>query len=94
MIINIKEKTTFNLQPIQQAVPVTFNYSVQFTKGLFELDNPLLAQTIAADEETTPKQVLVVVDAGLLQYQEQLLEKLLAYAERYQDVLKLAFEPV
>ena len=94
MIINIKEKTTFNLQPIQQAVPVTFNYSVQFTKGLFELDNPLLAQTIAADEETTPKQVLVVVDAGLLQYQEQLLEKLSAYAERYQDVFKLAFEPL
>lgn len=93
MITDIK-KTTFNLQPLQQCVPVTFNYNVHFTKGLFELDNPILAQVIAADGETTPKQVLVVVDAGLLQYQNQLLEKLSAYAEHYKNVLKLSVEPV
>lgn len=94
MITNIKKKTIFNLQPIQQCVPVTFNYNVHFTKGLFELDNPLLARVIAEDGETTPKQVLVVVDAGLLQYQDQLLDKLSAYAEHYKDVLKLTVEPV
>ena len=42
MIINIKEKATFNLQPIQQAVPVTFNYSVQFTKGYLSWITPYL----------------------------------------------------
>ncbi len=88
MITSIK-KPTFNLQPLQQCVPVTFNYEVHFTRGLFELDNPILARVIAADGESTPKQVLAVVDAGVLQYQDQLLEKLSAYAERYQDVLKL-----
>lgn len=94
MRTDIKQKTTFNLQPIQQCFPVTFNYNVHFTKGLFELDNPILARVIAADGETTPKQVLVVVDAGLLQYQDQILEKLTAYAEHYKDVLKLSVEPV
>lgn len=88
MITSIK-KPTFNLQPLQQCVPVTFNYEVHFTRGLFELDNPILAQVIAADGETTPKQVLAVVDAGVLQYQDKLLEKLSAYAAHYQDVLQL-----
>ncbi len=90
MVIGIKQKTKFNLQPLQQRVPVTFNYNVHFTRGLFELDNPLLAQAIAqsaryaqsacstnanaADGEISPKQVIAVVDAGLLQHHEQLLE--------------------
>jgi len=94
MVIGIKQKNTFNLQPLHQRVPVTFNYDVHFTRGLFELDNPILAQVIAADGEKNPKQVLAVVDAGLLQYQDQLLEKLSAYAEQYKDVLTLSVEPV
>ncbi|MEA5601245.1 hypothetical protein [Nostoc sp. UHCC 0252] len=59
----IQQKTVFNLKPINQCVRVTFNYDVHFTRGLFQLDNPLLAQAIAADGETAPKQVLAVVDA-------------------------------
>lgn len=94
MVIGIKQETTFNLQPIHQHVPVTFNYDVHFTKGLFELDNPILAGVIAADGEISPKQVVTVVDAGLLQHHEQLLDKLSAYAEHYRDVLTLAVEPV
>lgn len=70
----IKQKTALNLQPINQCVRVTFNYDVHFTKGLFQLDNPLLAQVIAADGGTTPKQVLAVVDGGFLQYQDGLLK--------------------
>lgn len=94
MVIAIKPDTIFNLQPLHQCVPVTFRYDVHFTKGLFELDNPLLAQVIAADKETSPKQVVAVVDAGLLQHQDQLLEKLSAYAQRYIDLITLSFEPV
>lgn len=94
MVISIKRKTIFNLQPLRQCVPVTFKYDVHFTKGLFELDNPLLAQVVAADGETSPKQLIAVVDAGLLQHQDNLLEKLSSYAEHYGNVLKLSFEPV
>ncbi len=90
----IQQKTVFNLQPINQSVRVTFNYDVHFTRGLFQLDNPLLAQVIAADRETAPKQVLAVVDAGFLQYQDGLLNKLSVYAQYYQDVLTLIIEPI
>jgi len=90
----IQQKTLLNLQPINQCVRVTFNYDVHFTRGLFQLDNPLLAQAIAADGETAPKQVLAVVDAGFLQYQDGLLKKLSVYAQYYQDVLTLTGEPI
>lgn len=89
----IQQKTVLNLQPINQCVRVTFNYDVHFTRGLFQVDNPLLAQAIAADGETTPKQVLAVVDAGFLQYQDGLLKKLSVYAQYYQNILKLG-EPI
>ncbi len=94
MVTGIKQKTKFNLQPLHQCVPVTFKYDVHFTNGLFELDNPILAQVIAADGETNPKQVVAVVDAGLLQHQDKLLEKLSAYANHHRDVLTLSLEPV
>ncbi|MBG1269145.1 3-dehydroquinate synthase [Nostoc sp. WHI] len=90
----IKQKTTLSLQSINQCVRVIFNYDVHFTRGLFQLDNPLLAQVIAADGETTPKQVLAVVDGGLLQHQNGLLKKLSVYAQDYGDVLRLSGEPM
>ncbi|MDZ8024454.1 MAG: 3-dehydroquinate synthase [Nostoc sp. ChiQUE01a] len=90
----IKQKTALNLQPINQCVRVTFNYDVHFTRGLFELDNSLLAQVIAGNGETTPKRVLVVVDGGVLNYQSGLLKKLALYAQHYADVLTLSGEPI
>lgn len=94
MVIDIKRKTKLNLQPIQQRVPVTFHYDVHFTTGLFQLDNPLLAQVVAADVETTPKQAIAVVDSGVLRHHPQLLEELAAYAKLHKDIIKLGAEPV
>lgn len=93
MVISTKQKTIFDLQPLRQYVPVIFKYDVHFTEGLFELDNSLLAQVVAGDG-TSPKQVVAVVDEGLLQHQNRLLEKLSSYAEHYGSVLRLSFEPV
>lgn len=93
MIVSTKQKTILDLQPLRQCVPVAFKYDVHFTEGLFELDNSLLAQVIAGDG-TSPKQVVAVVDAGLLQHQNKLLEKLSSYANHYESVLRLSSEPV
>ncbi|MFN6513596.1 MAG: 3-dehydroquinate synthase [Nostoc sp. CreGUA01] len=90
----IKQKTALNLQPINQCVQVTFKYEVHFTRGLFELDNSLLSQVIAANSETTPKRVLVVVDGGVLNHQNGLLKKLALYGQRYADVVTLSGEPI
>lgn len=89
-----EQKTVINLQPIKQCVSVFFNYDVHFTRGLFELNNPLLAQVIAAEQHKTPKKVVIVLDAGLLQYQDNFLEKILIYAQRYQDIFTLSGEPI
>jgi len=73
---------------------VPFRYSVHFTTGLFQLNNPLLAQTIAADGEPGPKSVLAVIDAGLLAHHPKLLAQLLSYTDSHRDILTLAGEPV
>ncbi|MBE9189953.1 3-dehydroquinate synthase [Gloeocapsopsis crepidinum LEGE 06123] len=77
---------------LKQCVPVTFNYDVHFTNGLFELDNPLLAQVLTIDGDS-PKKVLTVIDAGLLQHQPTLLDKLAAYAEFYRNTFILVKHP-
>ncbi len=94
MILDLKILTKLNLQPIQQRVEVTFNYPVHFTKGIFNLDNPLLAQVIANDGEAKPKKVVVVVDAGLLSYQDGLLEKLRQYCEEISSIVTLSAPPL
>lgn len=94
MVLDIKRKSTLNLQPIQQKVSVTFHYQVQFTNNLFGLKNPTLAQVITEDGEKKPKKVIAVVDAKLLDFFPQLLQQLEAYTNFYAEILTLAAEPM
>ncbi|HYX14775.1 MAG TPA: 3-dehydroquinate synthase [Nostoc sp.] len=94
MVVDIKQKSKFNLQPIHQRVSVTFNYEVYFTKNLFELKNPTLAQVISADGETKPKKVVAIVDAGILQHQPELVKQLVAYTNFYAEIVAIAAEPM
>lgn len=94
MVLDIKRKSTLNLQPIQQKVSVTFHYQVQFTNNLFDIKNPTLAQVITEDGEKKPKKVIAVVDAKLLDFFPQLLQQLEAYTNFYAEILTLAAEPM
>ncbi|WP_373525262.1 3-dehydroquinate synthase [Nostoc sp.] len=94
MIVDIRQKSKFNLQSIHQRVSVTFNYEVHFTQNLFELKNPTLAQVITADGETKPKKVVAVIDAGILQHQPELVKQLVAYTKFYAEILAIAAEPM
>lgn len=94
MVINFHQKTVSSQLSINQRVSVSFNYEVYFTKNLFDLRNPTLAQVITADGETKPKKVVTVVDAGLLQFQPALLQELEAYTKFYAETLNLAVEPM
>lgn len=88
------EITTSWLPPIHQTVPVKFTYEVHFTTGLFQTDNSLLADVIAAKKEPGPKRVIVVIDDGVLQHHPDLLENLQAYAHHYSEILGLSAAPV
>ncbi|MBE9216757.1 3-dehydroquinate synthase [Plectonema cf. radiosum LEGE 06105] len=94
MILELKRNTKFSLQPIQQRVEVTFNYAVHFTNGIFDLDNPLLAQVVASDGEAKPKKVVAVVDGGLLEHRHGLLEQLREYCDRHSEILTLCESPL
>ncbi|MBC6430692.1 3-dehydroquinate synthase [Nostoc sp. HG1] len=94
MVVDIKQKSKFNLQPIHQRVSVTFNYEVYFTKNLFELKNPTLAQVITADGEAKPKKVVAIVDAGILQHQPEFVKQLVAYTKFYAEIVAIAAEPM
>ncbi len=74
---------------IRQCVPITYTYQVHFTAGLFQVDNPLLAEVVKADQEPGPKQLLAVVDSGLIKHHPGLLEQLSTYAKCYWDILVL-----
>jgi 3-dehydroquinate synthase len=80
-------------KPLQQSLTVRFDYSVHFTRGLFQLHNPLLAEIVAAEQSTQPAAMLVVVDGGLLSSQLHLLENIAAYAELYQNAVCLKAMP-
>lgn len=94
MVIDLKRKHSYNPQPIRQRVAVTFDYDVLFTTGLFELDNPMLADVVAADGEPGTKRAIAVVDSGLLPHYRDLVEQITAYTNRYDDVLTLVTEPI
>ncbi|MEJ1933050.1 3-dehydroquinate synthase [Nostoc sp. NIES-2111] len=94
MILDIRQKTKFNLQPIQQSFAVSFNYEIHFTNNLFSLKNPTLAQVITSDGDKKPKKVVAVVDAGLLEFCPDLLEQIANYTNFYAEVLTLASAPL
>jgi 3-dehydroquinate synthase len=82
------------LKPLQQSVTVQFDYAVHFTHGLFQLHNPLLAEILTTDKAMQPAAMLVVIDGGLLSSQPQLLEKVTAYAQHYQQAICLKASPL
>lgn len=94
MLINIQETTTLNLPPIQQHVTVSFDYGVYFTNEVFKLKNSMLAELIARDGEEKPKKIVVVVDAGLLEFRRNLLRELAAYCKYHSETITLVAEPI
>lgn len=93
MNTNTKSKISYNLKPIEQYVPVSFRYDVLFTNGIFQVGNPLLAQTIVADGGGT-KRAIAIVDSGLIEHHPHLLTQITDYANFYSEVLTLANEPI
>ncbi len=82
------------MKSIYQRVPVSFDYEVHFTTGLFDVENPLLADALAADGTTGPRKVMAVVDDGVHVHHPDVLDQLTVYAEAHAGVLTLAREPL
>jgi 3-dehydroquinate synthase len=76
---------------VVQRVEVGFDTPVHFTRNLFDPVNPLLAQIMRPIDGLAPK-LMVAVEAGLLDHQADLVERIIAYASQHE--LRLAEAPV
>ena len=87
-----QDNQAIKIRSIQQKVQVNFAYGVHFTRGLFNLDNPLLSQVIGATDK--PKLIIAAIDNGVLEQQPQLVSQIEAYTNHFADKLQLAAEPI
>ena len=79
---------------IQQQFTVSFQYDVYFTEQLFDPNNSLLAEIIAADGQKGPRKFVVIVDDGLLPHHPHLLSQIEQYSQIYPHLLKLKVSPI
>ncbi len=82
------------MQSIHQEFSVSFSYDVHFTKTLFHPDNELLVDAVADPDEPMPKKMVAVVDEGLLDHHESLLDQIQAYTDAHDETLDLAASPI
>ncbi len=81
------------MQALQADLQVSFHYDVHFTTYLFDPENPLLSDVVAARSERLPARVLFVVEDEV----ERLLDvraAVEAYCRRHADTLSLVCPPL
>ena len=89
----IQDEPTFKISSLKQNFAVKFTYDVQFTRGLFEITNPLLAEVIS-DRQNQAKSIIVAIDAGLLDSHPQLISQIEQYSQNFSDKINLTTEPI
>jgi len=73
-------------------ISVPFSYPVYFTRGAFEPENPIVAET-ARPATSGPARVLAYLDAGLVAAHPALPDAVAAYAAGHPDRMALLAEP-
>ena len=76
-----------------QAISVPFEYPVCFTRDLFHLDNPLLADTMNRLKENRRHRAAVYIDSGVAEAFRGLSTDILSYFESRPKVLSLTTQP-
>ncbi len=79
---------------IRQEFEVRFGYSVSFSRRVFDVDNPLLADTLRESGRPGPHRVLVYVDDGVAEAHPQLLQRIRNYVRQHSELCNLVADPV
>lgn len=77
-----------------QAVTVTWNFPVAFTRDLFNQNNPVLARTISDSEPDKCHSILVIIDEGVVAANTQLSGDIKAYCDHFASQINLVCEPL
>lgn len=79
-------------------VPLKFNqayhYPVCFTRDIFNTGNPVLTNTLAGENQTGPRKVVVMIDDGLTQQNPEILNNISQWFEYHKELVSLAWEPM
>lgn len=75
---------------LQQQFQVSFSYPVHFTEGLFEVDNPLLCETLRPDGSGPPRRVFFALDSGVAEQHPQLAQQIAEYFAAHADAVQLS----
>ncbi|MDZ7694096.1 MAG: 3-dehydroquinate synthase [Balneolaceae bacterium] len=79
---------------INQEFPVSFQYDVCFTEGLFETENTLFAELIQRTSPKVARKVLFVFDQEMYRHHPDLFEQIEVYAGFHENAFILVEEPV
>jgi 3-dehydroquinate synthase len=79
-----------NFKPIEQTFSVAYAYKLYFTEGIFNPDNVLFRDMIAAYKPGERVKLLFVLDDGLQEYHPDLISDIVSYCEKYRNNLQLA----
>jgi len=73
---------------------VPFSFPLEFTRGVFDVANPLFAEVVSRLEPARRHRVLFVIDECLAEANPHLHDALLGYASAFADRIELAGPPV
>ncbi|MFD2202618.1 3-dehydroquinate synthase [Shivajiella indica] len=76
---------------IEQTFSVPFRYQVCFVEGIFDTNNPMLAQFLNNGKKA---KAFFVVDSGVAEAFPNLLEDIKAYSNAFQEDFQLCAEPL
>lgn len=82
-----------NIDMYKQEFTVSFDYPVYFTRGVFQEDNHLFADTVTRLNENRRHRVQVFVDSGVAETWPDLNVDIRNYFAKYADVMELVCEP-
>lgn len=78
------------MHTLQQSFQVPYTYSIFFTKGLFELSNPILSDFFRSfGEAGFQRKVLIAIDGGFLEHYPNLHQSITTYFSTIEDAVKL-----
>lgn len=80
------------MQTIQQQFQVSFSYPVIFTRNVFDVTNPALAEVMAAGDGSV-RRALVAIDSEVARLTPGLLERISQYGEAHRKVLTFVAPP-
>jgi len=82
------------MKTLQQRFSVPFQYEVHFTRGLFDVKNPLLTHTIRDRGSQFPAKTLFVIDSGVAKAHHDLIPSIRAYVTAHGSRLCVPAEPL